>query len=75
MSCRGLLTEPTLLESLRQGGRLLVSPEVGASLSNFQALSNLNSINVCLPSPLIPSLLVAFYQPLPSPQQKLIIVL
>lgn len=34
----------------------LVSPEVGASLSNFQALSNLNSINVHLPSSLTPTL-------------------
>lgn len=30
-------------------GRLLVSPEVVSSLCNFQALSNLNSLNVCFP--------------------------
>lgn len=46
--------------SHRQTGRLLVSPGVGASLSDFQVLSNLNSINVCLLSPLTPSLPVAF---------------
>lgn len=59
---RGLLAEPT--------DALLVPQEVDASLSNFPALSNLNSINVFLPSPLTPSLLVAFHQPLPSPEQQ-----
>lgn len=56
MSREASSLQPTPLESLRQTGRLLFSPETTASLSNFQALSNLKSINVCLPSPLTSSL-------------------